>query len=70
MILRSGQQFVHGNFFRETNFQNETYNSNLQNIASAIAGMVCEILQLAFLSRSNKIILVKVLEHKPEDDSV
>ena len=58
-------------FFRETNFQNETYNLNLQNITSVTAGMVCEFLRLAFLSRSNKNILVKVLEeHKLYDDSV
>ena len=61
---------MHGNFFREASFQNETYNSNLQNITSATAGMVCEILRLAFLSRSNENILVKVLEHEPYDDSV
>ena len=61
---------MHGNFFRESSFQNEMYNLNLQNITSATAGMLCEILCLAFLSRSNKNILVEVLENKLDVGSV
>ena len=64
VLLRSGQWFVHDKIFWESNFQNEIYNLNLQNITSATAGVVCEILRLIFLSRSTKDILVGVLEHK------
>ena len=64
VLLRSGQWFVHDKIFWESNFQNEIYNLNLQNITSATAGVVCEILRLNFLSRSTKDILVGVLEHK------